>query len=68
MPKPAPHATAEGQLRMCRSADQAVLDRCKVFNEIQTGPNPLTPAEVRRLIDRRPEVWGLFEAWATPKR
>lgn len=37
------------------------------FLEIMNGPNPLTPQEIRKLIDKRPEVYGRFEAWASPK-
>lgn len=55
------------QKRLCQTADQQILDRCKVFNEIQTGPNPLSPAEVRKLIDRDPFRYSIFEKWATPK-
>lgn len=55
------------QLQMCQNADRKVLDKCKVFNEIMTGPNPLTPAEVRKLIDRHPDRYTLFEKWATPR-
>jgi len=51
---------------MCRSAEQQLFDRCRTFNEIMTGPNPLTPAEVRKLIDRDPARYHIFERWATP--
>ena len=44
-----------------------VLEVCRVFNEIQTGPNPLTPAEIRKLINKRPHLYGVLEANATPK-
>jgi len=61
------YTTAEGQKRMQRSADQRVLDLCKAFNEIQSGPNPLSPDDVRKLIDRRPDRYWNFEVWATPQ-
>lgn len=48
------------QRKMQRSADQSVLDRCVHFNEIQTGPNPLTEAEIAKLAHRFPERWGMF--------
>lgn len=66
--KKAPHTTAEGQLQMCRTADQRVLDRCKAFNEIMSGPNPLTPEEVRAMIDRHPDRYSIFEKWAAPRK
>jgi len=60
------HSTVAGQLQMRRDADQRVLDICKTFNEIQTGPNPLSPEEVRALIDRHPNRYGVLEAHAAP--
>jgi hypothetical protein len=56
--------TAKCQKVMQRSADQRVLDAYKTFNEIMTGPNPLTTQEIRRLIDERGGIWHL---WAAPK-
>ena len=61
-------ATAAGQREMCQNADRRVLETCKAFNEIMTGPNPLTPDEVRKLIDKRPDRYGCLEAWATPPK
>jgi hypothetical protein len=58
------HTTAAGQLRMQRDADARLRAVCRTFNEIQTGPNPLTPTEVRALIDKRPDVYGVLEAFA----
>ena len=57
-------STAQGQLHMRRMADRRILSLCRTFNEIQTGPNPLTPQEVRRLIEKRPAVYGVLEKWA----
>ena len=48
-----------------RQADRRVLDVCRTFNDIQTGPNPLTPAEVDKLIEKRPDVYGVLRAWGT---
>ncbi len=59
---PAAPSTADGQKAMQRAADQRVLNLCRTFNEIQTGPNPLTPAEVRALIDRHPGRYDVLEA------
>lgn len=58
------------QKQMQAAADRRVLDACKVFNEIQSGPNPLTRVGVRRMILGRDgqlgKHYGLFEAWACP--
>jgi hypothetical protein len=59
--------TNKTQKQTQRFADRRILDACKTFNEIQTGPNPLTPAEIRRLIDERGGIWHLFEVWAEPR-
>ena len=32
----------------------------RTFVEIQQGPNPLTQAEIRKLAEKRPEVWARF--------
>lgn len=60
-------STAQGQLHMQRTADRRLLTVCRVFNEIQTGPNPLTPAEVRQLINKRPDVYGVLAVHAAPE-
>lgn len=52
------------QHQMQQAADARVNNVCKAFNEIQSGDNPLTPDEVRRLIQKRPEMYGVLEAWA----
>jgi hypothetical protein len=59
-------STAEGQLQMQRSADERLRTVCRTFNEIQQSGNPLTPEEIRKLIDKRPEVYGVLEACAAP--
>jgi len=35
----------------------------RTFNEIQTGPNPLTLAEVDQLVKMRPGVYSVLRAW-----
>lgn len=50
------------QKQMQRAADQRMLDVCRTFNEIQTGPNPLTQAEIDKLIAKRPSVYGVLKA------
>ena len=59
-------STAEGQIRMQQAADRRVLTICRVFNEIQTGPNRLSPAMVRELIDHHPGRYDILEAHASP--
>jgi hypothetical protein len=45
-----------------KTPDQKILAVCRVFNDIQTGSNPLTPEEVSKLIDNRPLVYGVLRA------
>ncbi len=45
-------------------AHRRLHDRMSTFVEIQQGPNPLAPEEVRRLIERDPERYGIFERYA----
>lgn len=40
----------------------------RAFVEIQQGPNPLTPEEIRILVDKRPDQYGRFEGFAAPKK
>lgn len=56
--------SVEEQKLFQRSADYHILTLCRVFNEVQTGPNPLTPREVRSLVETRPEVYGVLRAFA----
>jgi len=62
---PTPPNLPVPQKDMQRAADRRILAVCRVFNEVQTGPNPLSRAEVRMLIDRRPDRYGVLEAWAS---
>jgi hypothetical protein len=39
----------------------------QAFLEIQAGPNPLMPDEVRRLIERRPDRYATLHAFASRK-
>ena len=32
----------------------------RTFVEIQQGPNPLSEEEIKKLAEKRPEVWGRF--------
>ena len=57
-------ASAAKQKQAARSAEEQIFAVCRTFNEIQTGPNPLTRDEVRKLIEKRPEVYGCLRSWA----
>lgn len=52
------------QKQMEMAARRKALVPYKVFNDIMSGPNPLTKAEIRKLIERNPALWGRFRAWA----
>lgn len=55
------------QLQMWQNADRRVLRICAAFNEIQTSGNPLTRTEIRTLINKRPNVYGVLEKCAEPE-
>ncbi len=55
-------ASGTAQKRMARAADQRMLDVCRTFNDIQSGSNPLTQAEIDRLVAKRPTVYGVLRA------
>jgi len=52
------------QLDLWHAAERRCFAVCQVFNEIQTGPNPLSSEEIRRLIAKRPERYGVLERCA----
>jgi hypothetical protein len=54
-----------GQATIQAAEARKIAARCLAFNEIMTGPNPLTRDEIRTLIRRRPEKYGIFSAWVT---
>lgn len=43
------------QMEMLRKAEDAAHARMRLFNEVMTGPNPLTPEECARMAAKRPE-------------
>lgn len=47
------------QKQMWQEAERKSFDLCHTFNEIMTGPNPLTEDEIRKLLEKRP----LLRAW-----
>lgn len=54
-----PSGVAE-QKQMEQNSFHRMVEAYLTFCEIQKGPNPLTKDDVRKLIARRPEVWGSF--------
>ncbi len=40
------------------------VEAMKTFNEIMTGPNPLTDEEIVALHQKRPVKYGWLEKWA----
>jgi len=49
---------------MFYAAHRQIADRDAAFMEIMSGPNPLTPAEVRALVDRHLDRYGRYAAFA----
>jgi hypothetical protein len=45
------------------NVDSCYLEQCKTFNDIMSGPNPLTNDELKTLIEKRPSIWGKFKSW-----
>lgn len=54
------------QMTMYRQVEATRHARMRTFNEVMTGPNPLTPAEVRRLVEKRPVEYGFLDPFAAP--
>jgi len=48
------------QKEMYGDADARIRGICRTYNEIQQGPNPLSPEEVDQLIEMRSEVYGIL--------
>lgn len=51
------------QKDMQLDAQAKMLATFRTFNEIMSGPNPLTRIEIERLIARRPERYGVLRAY-----
>lgn len=54
---------AKAQHAMREQTQARLFDVTRTFNEIMSGPNPLTRAEVERLVAKRPERYGALAAW-----
>jgi hypothetical protein len=46
------------------TTQRQMMEKFHTFVEIQQGPNPITPDELRKLAERRPALWAAF----VPKR
>lgn len=51
---------ARTQHQHYEAARRQVADGNSLFMEVQRGANPLSPEEIDRLVDLRPERWGRF--------
>ena len=51
------------QQEMFRQAQQRSADINRTFMDMMNSGNPITKKELRSLIERRPEIWGRFEAY-----
>ena len=69
MPRAGAHfaPTDNSQLAQFWRAHDKVAGLNEAFMEMLRGPHPLTPDEIRRLIDKNPQRYGRFEGFATPK-
>lgn len=51
------------QQEMFKQAQTRIADQYDAFMEIQKGLHPLTRAELKKLIQKRPELWAKFAAY-----
>jgi hypothetical protein len=49
---------------MLHDAHEKTAAVLRTFVEMQRGPNPLSRADVAKLIAKRPEHYGVLSAWA----
>ena len=62
------NSTATGQQRMCQNADERIRIVLRTFNEVQTGPNPLTLSEMEKLVEMHPERYGILRSYCEARR
>jgi hypothetical protein len=55
------------QEQMLRGAEQKTFDQNRVWVHIQGGSNPLTDAEIEKLIAKNPVPWGRFRGMGGAK-
>lgn len=48
------------QKEMMYSAHKQIMVRIHTFNEIQSGPNPLSKEEIKILAEKNPRIWAQF--------
>ena len=51
------------QTQMYWAAHRKSADVNITFMEMVQSDNPLTKAELEKLIEKRPELWGRFSNW-----
>ena len=52
------------QLRMCRDAERRLFERNQTFLDMINDPvNPLTNSDLKRLIERNPERYGMYSGF-----
>ena len=47
-----------------RFAEDRMHQAMHEFLAIQNGPNPITRDEVRRMVEKRPGIWGWLRGYA----
>jgi hypothetical protein len=55
--------TIKPQGEMLKEAQSRLTKQYETLMELITGPNPITKGELRKLIQKRPEVWAKFAAY-----
>lgn len=52
------------QLQMCRDAERRLFERNQAFLDMVSDPvNPLTNSDLKRLIERNPERYGMYSGF-----
>ena len=46
-----------------RTPDQVIASKCKIFMEMMQSDHPITASELRKMIERRPRFWKMFDNW-----
>lgn len=57
------YTTPKGQKKMLSKATGHLPAKYKVFAEIMSGPNPLSQAEIKKLIQKRPDYYEFLKAY-----
>lgn len=51
------------QIRACYEAHDRIADANEVMLDLLFGPNPITDDELRKLIVKRPHIYGRFAGY-----